>query len=134
MKVKIRMFIKILKSPRGFTLIETLISMMLVCVMAIACAGLVSYFARYTRQDTINSCLLQAASSGIEAKRADPATSSITVSCAGYTVSVNITGTLPSPAPAMGSGISACAQIVSTSTIASKTMVLRDLICNFPED
>ena len=72
MKVKIRMFIKILKSPRGFTLIETLISMMLVCVMAIACAGLVSYFARYTRQDTINSCLLQAASSGIEAKRADP--------------------------------------------------------------
>jgi prepilin-type N-terminal cleavage/methylation domain-containing protein len=134
MKVKSRMPIQILKSPQGFTLIETMISLMLICVMAVACAGLVAYFARYTKQDTINSCLLQAASSGIEAKRADPAITSITVSCGDYTVSVNITGTLPSPAPAMGSGITACAQIVSTSAIGSKTMVLNDLVCNFPED
>jgi prepilin-type N-terminal cleavage/methylation domain-containing protein len=124
------------KCSRGFSLIETLISLLLLCVLTLSCVGLTAAFARYTNQDTIKSCLMQAASSGIEEKRANPATSSLTVSCSGYSVGVNITttGTLPSPAPAMGSGVSACVPVVSTSTIGSKTMVLRDSICNFPEE
>jgi Tfp pilus assembly protein PilV len=124
------------KLPRGFGLIEALISMVLLCILTLVCAGQVASFARYTSQDTIKSCLLQAASSGIEEKRANPAASSITVSCSGYAVSVAITttGTLPSPAPAMGSGTSACVPVLSRSTIGSKTMEIRDSICNFPSE
>jgi prepilin-type N-terminal cleavage/methylation domain-containing protein len=134
MKANDCILIKMSKLPRGFGLIEALISMALLCILTLACAGQVASFARYTSQDTIKSCLLQAASSGIEEKRANPAASSITVSCSGYAVSVAITttGTLPSPAPAMGSGISACVPVLSRSTIGSKTMELRDSICNFP--
>ena len=115
---------------------ESMISMLLLCVLTLATVGMVASFARYTTQDRINSCLLQAASSGIEEKRANPVTSAITVSCSGYSVSVAITteGTLPSPAPAMGSGVSACVPVLSRSTIGSKSMDLRDSICNFPSE
>jgi Tfp pilus assembly protein PilV len=134
MKANDCILIKKSKFPPGFGLIEALISMALLCILTLVCAGQVASFARYTNQDAINSCLLQAASSGIEEKRANPSASSITVSCSGYTVSVAITttGALPSPAPAMGSGISACVPVLSRSTIGSKTMELRDSICNFP--
>ena len=134
MKANYNRLKKLSKFPRGISLVEALISMLLLCILTLVCAGQVASFARYTRQDTIHSCLLQAASSGIEEKRANPAASSITVSCSGYAVSVAITttGTLPSPAPAMGSGESACVPVLARSTIGSKTMELRDSICNFP--
>jgi len=123
------------KCPKGFTLVETVIAVMLVVVLGLVCAEMVAYFAKYTRQDTLRTCLLQAASSGIEAKRADASATSITVSCSGYNADVKIEADreLPNPAPKMGDMQSACATITSTSTIEGKTMILRDLICNFPE-
>jgi Tfp pilus assembly protein PilV len=136
MKATCCILVRMSKFPRGVSLVESLISILLLSVLTLACVGLIASFARYTHRDTINSCLLQAASSGIEEKRANPAISSITVSCNGYSVGVDITttGTLPSPAPAMGSGISACVPVVSTSSIGSKTLIVRDSICNFPEE
>lgn len=134
MKEELQVSRKKLKYPRGFTLIETVISILLFTLMGLACAGMISFFAKYTRDDSVKTCLLQAASSGIEAKRADPTISSIAnFTCGGYTASVAITsaGTLPTTAPTMGSGQSACVQITSTATIGTKTRILRDFICNF---
>ena len=124
---------KILRSGKGFTLVESLISILLIALMAITSEGLIAYFAKYTQQDLTKECLLQAASSGIEAKRANPAVSSIAVTCAGQTVHVSMTGNPPSLPPAMGSGTSACADVVSTSSFGNRTMEMRDKICNFPE-
>ncbi len=120
-------------NQRGFSMMEAVIAVALVVILSLSCAGMVSFFAKYTRQDTINSCLLHAASSGIEAKRADVSVQSLSVSCGGYTAKVTVTssGELPSEPPAMGEGISACAQIVSTATIESKTKTLNDMICHF---
>lgn len=136
MNVKIHILRKILKDRRGFTLVETVIAIALVTVIGLVCAGMISFFARLTRDDTVNTCLLQAASSGIEAARANSTTNSITLPCGGYTINATIaySGTLPNPAPAMGSGSSACVQVTATATIGSKTRVMRDLICNFPNN
>ncbi len=132
-KATLRGASQILKSRQGFTLVESLISILLIALMAVASEGLIAYFAKYTKQDLISDCLLQAASSGIEAKRANPAARSIAVTCAGQTVHVGMTGNPPSLPTAMGSGTSACADVVSTSTLGSRTMEIRDKICNFPE-
>ncbi len=124
---------QILRSQRGFTLIESLISILLIALMAIASEGLIAYFAKYTQQDLTKDCLLQAASSGIEAKRANPAVRSMQITCSGQTVYVSMTGDPPLMPPAMGSGTSACADVVSTSSLGNRTMEMRDKICNFPE-
>jgi prepilin-type N-terminal cleavage/methylation domain-containing protein len=120
----------------GFTLVESLVSVLLLCVLTLASVSMVAAFARHTNLDRVNSCLLQAASSGIEEKRANPVTNAITVSCSGYSVNVAITteGSLPSPAPAMGSGVSACVPVLARSTIGLKSLELRDSICNFPSE
>jgi prepilin-type N-terminal cleavage/methylation domain-containing protein len=124
---------QILRSQRGFTLVESLISILLIALMAIASEGLIAYFAKYTQQDLTKDCLLQAASSGIEAKRANPAVNSIQITCSGQTVYVSMKGNPPSMPPVMGSGTSACADVVSTSSLGNRTMEMRDKICNFPE-
>lgn len=132
-KAALRNASQILKSRQGFTLVESLISILLIALMAVTSEGLIAYFAKCTKQDLTGECLLQAASSGIEAKRANPAVSSIKVTCAGQTVHVSMIGNPPSMPPAMGSGTSACADVVSISTLGSRTMEMRDKICNFPE-
>lgn len=134
MKMELCPVYKIIQSRQGFTLVESLIAMMLIAMIAIVSAGLIAYFAKYTKRDLTSTCLLQAASSGIEARRADPGNpDGIQITCGGQTIHVTVTGNPPGTAPAMGSGTSACAEVVSTSTAGSKTMVLRDLVCNFPE-
>jgi len=105
-KAAVRGANQILRSGKGFTLVESLISILLIALMAIASEGLIAYFAKYTKQDLTGACLLQAASSGIEAKRANPAVSSIAVTCAGQMVHVSMTGNPPSLPPAIGSGTS----------------------------
>jgi type II secretory pathway pseudopilin PulG len=121
------------KSEAGFTLIEALISVLLVGLLVLGIAGLITSFGKFTREDLVGMCLMQAASSGIEAKRANPTLTSVDVRCGGYTIRVNITGTPPTNPPAMGSGQSACADVVATATIENRTMVLRDQVCNFPD-
>lgn len=121
-----------LKNENGFSLVEAIISVLLVALLAMGIAGMVSTFARTTQEDFINTCLVQAASSGIEAKRANPTITSIDVVCGSYTVNVTMTGTPPASAPPPGSGSSACATVVATATIGSRSMVLKDLVCKFP--
>ena len=61
-KATLRGASQILKSRQGFTLVESLISILLIALMAVASEGLIAYFAKYTKQDLISDCLLQAAS------------------------------------------------------------------------
>ncbi len=125
--------IKLIKSYEGFSLLEALMSVLLVAILVMGVIGLTTMFSKYTRDDFISTCLLQAASSGIEAKRADYSTSSIVINCGGLSVNVTITGNPPAQPPTMGSGQSACAEVTATASVSGRTMVLKDLVCNFPQ-
>lgn len=122
----------LMKKNDGFSLLEALMSVLLVAILVIGVTGMITAFSKFTRDDLLGTCLVQAASSGIEAKRANPTISSIQVRCGGYNINVTITGSPPSTPPPMGSGQSACAQVTSTATASGRSMVLRDLVCNFP--
>ncbi len=123
----------IIESNKGFSLLEALMSVLLVAILVMGVIGLTTMFTKYTRDDLISTCLLQAASSGIEAKRADPSRDSIVINCGGLSVNVTITGNPPPQPPTLGSGQSACAEITATASVSGRTMVLRDLVCNFPQ-
>lgn len=126
-----------LKSQKGFSLVESLVAVLLVAIVLIGTIKLITSFAMFTATDTDRTCLLQAASSGIEAKRADPTITSLQVTCginnSSLPVSVTISGNPPANPPPMGSNQTACAEITATATFKGKTMTLRDWICNFPE-
>ncbi|HIJ59493.1 MAG TPA: hypothetical protein HPP56_02590 [Nitrospirae bacterium] len=118
-----------LKSQSGFTLIEGLFAIFITMVIAISVAGMITNFALYTSKDSILTCLIQGASSGIELKRANPNTTSTQIQCDRYTVNVSMSGTPPSVAPPIASGQSACTEITSTATIGSNIKVLKDWVC-----
>lgn len=123
---------KLLNKNDGFTLLEALMSVLLVAILVMGVVGMITAFSKFTRDDLLGTCLVQAASSGIEAKRATPTISSLQVTCGGYNINVTITGNPPSSPPSMGSGQSACAEVTATASSSGRTMVLRDLVCNFP--
>lgn len=116
----------------GFTLIEVLISVLLVVLVILGAATAFTHFGVRTGDDLIATCLVQAASSGIEAKRANLNVSSMQIACGQHNVSVSVSGTVPASAPLAGSGQNACVEIVSSASIGSRSMVLRDFACRFP--
>lgn len=122
-----------IKNNKGFVLIEALIAVLITAMIAIVVAGMTTNFAGFTAKDVLLSCLVEGASSGIEAKRANPNISSMQIQCGNSTVNVSISGTPPSTAPATGSGQSACVEVVSTASIGANTKVLRDLVCTLPQ-
>lgn len=124
------MISNLLKSKKGFSLIEGLIAVFFTMVIAISVAGMITNFALLTSKDNILTCLIQGASSGIEFKRANPNSNSMQIQCGTYTVNVSMTGTPPLSAPPIGSGQSACVEIVSTATIGTNSKTLRDWVCN----
>ncbi len=119
-------------NEEGFSLVEAIISVLLVALLAMGIAGMVGTFARTTQEDLINVCLVQAAISGIEAKRANIFLNSLNVSCGAYTVNVALSGNPPANPPDTGSGVSACVTVTATATIGSRSMIIRDKICNLP--
>lgn len=125
--------IKFLLKQDGLSLIEALVALMLLTISILSVMTMITAFPRSTTDDLVLTCLLQAASSGIEAKRANHSLGSLNVPCGGRNVSVSISGTPPSTAPQPGSGNTACATVTATATYGSKTMTLRDLVCNFPD-
>ncbi|MEM1973819.1 MAG: hypothetical protein QXN68_03415 [Thermoplasmata archaeon] len=123
--------IKIIFKSDGFSLIEAMISVMLVAILIMGVMAMITAFPSSTNNDFIRTCLLQAASSGIEAKRANHTLTSLSVHCGGITVNVTISGNPPSSAPPPGSGSSACATVTATASYSGRSMTLRDLVCNF---
>ncbi|MCX8070310.1 MAG: hypothetical protein N2738_07380 [Thermodesulfovibrionales bacterium] len=120
---------KLLKLMDGFSLIEGLIAVFFTMIIAISVAGMITNFALFTSKDNILTCLVQGASSGIEFKRANPSSTSMQIQCGTRTVNVSMTGNPPANAPQIGSGQSACAEIVSTATIGSNQKTLKDWVC-----
>ncbi len=127
------MILSKLKMNDGFTLIEGLVAVLITTIIAVIVAGMITNFALFTAKDTVFTCLVQGATSGIESKRANPNTNSMQIQCGNHTVNIVMSGTPPASPPAIGSGQSACVEIVSTASIGTNTKVLRDLVCTLPQ-
>lgn len=107
---------------RGFTLVEALIALLISLFIITGIVGLLTSFGFFTRDKMLYTCLLEAASSGVEACRSGVVIYSI--DCGGYTVSVSINGNCN---PEKGQ----CEDITVTATAAGHSSVLTDTVCNW---
>lgn len=112
---------------KGFTLIEVLICVILLAFLIMGSATLLSNFGIYTRDRQILTCLIEAASSAIEACRTRTQLSS--VPCGPWNVSVSVSGNCTPSSET-------CSDITATATIAisgsTRTISLQDKVCNPP--
>lgn len=110
---------------RGFTLIEALISIMIVTFIVLFVMNTITLFPILVRKDVINFCLRHAANSVVEYKRANPTDtrSNFTISCKGMNIDVSVSGSPPPP--------NDCTDITVRATYRSFSYELEDRICNF---
>ncbi|NPB07989.1 MAG: type II secretion system protein [Aquificae bacterium] len=108
---------------KAFTLIEALITIVIVTFLALFIMNSVLLFPLMVRKDLINFCLQQAAASGIEYARANPAESNttLTVECKGMRIEVEINGSVPT---------GECGDVTATASYGSQSFSLSDKVCN----
>ncbi|GAB6077800.1 prepilin-type N-terminal cleavage/methylation domain-containing protein [Hydrogenobaculum acidophilum] len=117
---------------RAFTLMEALVSIAITALAIYIISGMITSYAAMTKNNYIYSCLIQSATSGLEAKLMNPSVTSLSLTCGGLLVSVNIVGNPPSsPPPFIGSGQNACGTITSIATYQSQSYSIQDEACNF---
>ena len=111
-----------MNKDKGFTLIEALIAILITTLIVISIAGLITVFGAKTTNRILLTCLVEGATSGIEACKGGEVIDQIT--CGGYTVSLNISGNCqPSPGT--------CSDITVTASVDENTFSLTDKVCNF---
>ncbi|MEM4204102.1 MAG: type II secretion system protein [Candidatus Methanomethylicaceae archaeon] len=115
----------------GFTLLEVMFSIGLLAILLMGIITTIIAFSTYTKRDFIQMCLLEAASSGIEAKKANYSLNQLDVNCGGIVVNVTVTGNPPSQPPMPGSNVTACEIVTATSSYSGRSLTMRDRICNF---
>ncbi len=116
----------IIKSQKGFSLIEALIA---IAILAIAITGLISLqasFAKGTVDRTVINSLIDAASSALAQCQADKNTAS-TLS---YTYEDNLVVNV-SLDKSCNVTIDECSKITATSSAKGKTFRLSTYVCNF---
>ena len=110
---------------KGFSLIEALISVMIVTFIVLFVLNSVTLFPILVKKDLINFCLRQAANSAVEYKRANPTnpTNNFTFTCKGMNINVSISGGTPPP--------NDCTDITVTAAYRTFTYQIEDRICSF---
>ena len=110
---------------KGFSLVEALISVMIVTFIVFSVLNSVTLFSIITRNDIINFCLRQAANSASEFKRANPTNpvNNFTFSCKDMHINVRVYGGVPPP--------NRCIDVTIVAMYRSHFYRLRDKICNF---
>ena len=107
---------------KGFTIIEALIAILITSFIAISIAALITIFGTKIADRILLSCLVEGATSGIEACRGGQIINQIT--CAGLTINISINGNCQ---PA----INTCSDITVTASAKGKNFNLTDKVCNF---
>lgn len=113
---------KFLRNKQGFTLVEAVITVLLVFILVIGVVTLITAFGKYNADRILLTCLVEGASSGLEACRAKETIT--TIQCGSYTVNISLTG---SCSPAKNS----CNDIIARATIGNRSFSLQDKVCNF---
>ncbi len=107
---------------KGFTLIEALIAILITTLIVMSMAGLITVLGTKTSDRILLSCLIEGASSGIEACKGGEVINQIT--CGGFTINISINGNCQPP-------INTCSNVTSTASAGGKTFSLTDKVCNF---
>jgi len=122
---------KIYKS-KGFTIMEALVTIAITALAVYIISGMITSYAAMTKNNYVYTCLIQSATSGLEAKLMNPSVTSLSLTCGGLLVNVNLVGNPPKhPPPFIGSGQSACSTITSIATYQSYSFSIQDAACNF---
>lgn len=110
---------------KGFSLIEALISLMILTFVVMFILNSLTLFPILVRKDLIHSCLREAAQAAIEYKRANPTSTdnNLTFRCQNMDIQVSITGSAPPP--------NECRDITATAQYRNYTYKTQDKICNF---
>jgi len=117
---------------KGFTIMEALVSVAITALAVYIIAGMITSYAAMTKNNYVYTCLVQSATSGLEAKLMNPSVTSLSLTCGGLLVNVNIIGNPPSHSPPfIGSGQSACSTVTSIATYQSSSFSIQDAACNF---
>ncbi|NPA40489.1 MAG: hypothetical protein GXO57_08630 [Thermodesulfobacteria bacterium] len=110
------------KKRLGFSLVEVLIATFILFITIIGATKLVTYFGIYNKKREILSCLVNAATSGINSCKAGAPIS--TVNCNGLTIAVTIIGNCNPP-------LGTCSYITATASYGSENFSLENEVCNF---
>ncbi|MEJ5339480.1 MAG: hypothetical protein WHS43_07485 [Aquificaceae bacterium] len=107
---------------RGFTLVEGLVAVLITFIVAVGIAGLLTFFGIYNRQNILQTCLVQAASSAIEACRGGNAVGNI--QCNRFNVSISVSGSC-------NPRINSCSTVTATASAEGRSFSLTDIVCRF---
>ena len=117
---------------KAFTLMEALVSIAITALAVYIISNMITSYAAMTRNNYVYSCLIQSATSGLEAKLMNPTVSSLSLTCGGLPVSVQVIGNPPAnPPPYIGSGTKGCSTVTSIATYQSQSYSIQDAACNF---
>lgn len=106
---------------KGFSLVEGLIAVLMTFFIAVGIAGLLTYFGIYARRNVDLTCLINAASSAIEACRGG--TTQTQFICGGRTITVGIS--CPT-----NLGNNQCQTVTTTASDGNRSFSLSDVVCN----
>jgi prepilin-type N-terminal cleavage/methylation domain-containing protein len=123
-----------LKKSTGFTLIETLIGILIFSIVIVGISYLITNSATYTRDRIIYECLINAANCAIEACRGglDPTDNEVGCKkCGNFEIDINLDVdcehiTFPSTP-----WTSNCEEVTVTATYRTRQHILKDQICRF---
>lgn len=117
-------FIKKINEKRGFTLIEVLVSIVILIIGVLAVMTLQSRFATSTADRAVRNALVDAAASAIQHCESTLSTPPTSYTYGGITVNVSVNGSC-SPSE------ETCNDVTVTATAQGKSFALTTKVCNF---
>jgi len=111
-----------LKTCKGFSIIEIVVATFILFLVVIGASKLISSFGIFNKKRLTFSCLVNAASSVINACKAGVVVNS--VNCGGMSIKVSLTGSC-SPSPGT------CSLVTAKASYGEHEFSLSDSICNF---
>lgn len=121
---KMRNFHKKINDKKGFTLVEVLVSIVILIIGVLAVMTLQSRFATSTADRAIRNALVDAAASALQHCESTLSTPPTTYTYGGITVSVSVSGNCnPSE--------DTCNNVTVTATAQGKSFSLTTKVCNF---
>jgi Tfp pilus assembly protein PilV len=111
-----------LKNNKGVSLIESLISLVIIFFVVIGIMNMITYFGLDTRNRVMMECLISSVESAAAQCRAMQ-TPANQITCQGYTVNITVNG---SCSPAQNT----CNDVTIQGSVKNRTFNLNTIVCN----
>jgi Tfp pilus assembly protein PilV len=111
-----------LKNDKGFSIVESLISLVIIFFVVIGIMNMITYFGLDTRNRVMMECLISSVESAASQCRSlqRPPNS---ITCQGYTISISVNGSCnPNP--------NTCNDLTIQGSVNSRTFRLNTIVCN----